>query len=86
LGGTSRTCQKHIEDLTGCANVIILDRATPRTGRLCRELRIRDTGWKDCLASGEGLIIIIIITFTREGPAGFHQPRQIAPARAYDFW
>jgi hypothetical protein len=26
--------------------------------------------------------IIIIITFTREGPAGFYQPRQIAPARA----
>jgi hypothetical protein len=24
-------------------------------------------------------VIIIIITFTREGPAGFHQPRQIAP-------
>jgi hypothetical protein len=24
-------------------------------------------------------IIIIIITFTREGPVGFHQPRQIAP-------
>jgi hypothetical protein len=24
-------------------------------------------------------------TFTREGPAGFHQPRQIAPARAYGF-
>jgi hypothetical protein len=32
------------------------------------------------------IIMIIIITFTREGPAGFHQPRQIAPVRAYDFW
>jgi hypothetical protein len=24
---------------------------------------------------------IIIITFTREGPVGFHQPRQIAPRK-----
>jgi hypothetical protein len=27
------------------------------------------------------MIIIIIITFTREGPVGFHQPRQIAPRK-----
>jgi hypothetical protein len=36
---------------------------------------------KEAAASSD-LSIIITITFTREGPAGFHQPRQIAPARA----